>query len=862
MQLVNYTQQLQRLIEKAQAIAVANQHQHCDEHHLLASLLRDPIAQTILTQAGAKLPTIEATNQAVLDQYPTAATTEKKITRQVVAVLLACERVSQAYTDRFVSVDSLLIAMAEHTESQSLQHVFKQSGLSAKAIRIARDNYRNGRVITHATDDTEHPLRDYSRNLTDLAKAGHLDPVIGRDLEIRRLMEVLARRTKNNPVLIGKSGVGKTAIVEGLAQRIAAEDVPDTLKHKHIIALDLGAIVAGTHYRGEFENRFTQIIQTVSNRSDWIVFVDEVHLLIGTGRSDGAMDAANLLKPALANGTLHCIGATTLTEYKQYIEKDPALTRRFQPVYTEEPSVADTISILRGIKEQYERHHGVKIKDSAIVAAANLSDRYITHRCLPDKAIDLMDEAASQRTIELNSKPRELDSVDRKIMHIKIEIAALKKETDSDSKARLHSLEATLIELEASSQQLTDDWAVEKHQLDRIHALNEAVDAAKKNLAIAQRAGDLDYAATLKYGHIPTIERELTELESGSDRRRDTIDDSDIASVITRSTGIPIDALLSSQKDKLVTMETKLRARVVGQETAISAISHALRRAQTGIGDHTRPIGSFLLAGPTGVGKTEVCRALSEFMFDDERAMLRIDMSEYTERHSIARLIGAPPGYIGYEQGGLLTDSVRQRPYQVILFDEVEKAHPDVLNILLQLLDDGHVTDAKGVTVNFKNTIVMITSNLGTPLVQESGPDLEPLETRMMACIESYFRPELINRIDEIILFEPLSEVDMITIVNIQLARLIHRLRHQHLDLTVSQKAKIYLSQHGYNPQYGARPLKRLIQRTIENPLSMQLLNGDVQPGDTVDVDATDTGIQIGKFSSQRLDKSNESLYN
>ncbi|MDG2264651.1 MAG: AAA family ATPase [Candidatus Marinamargulisbacteria bacterium] len=847
MRLVNYTEHLQHLIEKAQTIALAHCHNCCTEHHVLASLLRDSVVQTLITQAGADPLAFDVTNQAVLDNYTRSPSSAKRsVTQSVVSLLLAGERVSQAYGDRFVSVDSLLIAMAEFTHAHAFTQVFKSAKLSAEALRASRDTYRHGRIIKNATDDTDpYPLSDYSINVTDLARSGQLDPVIGRNLEIRRLMEVVSRRTKNNPILIGKSGVGKTAIVEGLAQRIAAEDVPDTLKHKHIIALDLGSVLAGTKFRGEFEQRFTQIIHTVSSRTDCILFIDELHLLIGAGRSDGPMDAANLLKPALAKGTLHCIGATTLTEYKRYIEKDAALTRRFQPIYTQEPTVHDTVSILRGIKEHYERHHGIKIKDSAIVAAAQLSDRYIPNRCLPDKAIDLINEAASQRSIELNSKPRELDTIDRNIMHMNIEIEALKKETDPDAKTRLQSLEGTVIELAATAKKQTAQWAIEKTQLDRIHALKKVYTTTKKNLAIAERTHDFAYASTLKYGRIPDIEAQLTILESGNKRLHDAVDDTDIASVIAGSTGIPIQALLSSQKEKLVAMETKLRDRVVGQEAAITAISHAVRRSQTGIGDHTRPIGSFLLFGPTGVGKTEVCRALSEFMFNDESAMLRIDMSEYTEHHSISRLLGAPPGYVGYETGGLLTDAVRDRPYQVVLFDEVEKAHPDVLNILLQLLDDGHVTDAKGITVDFKNTIVMITSNLGSSLVHPSVSNTESLDTRMMACITDYFRPELLNRIDEIILFETLSEVDMIAIVDIQLNRLNARLAKKNLSLCVSQKAKIYLSQNGYNPHYGARPLNRLIQREIENKLSIQLLNNHVQPGDTILIDAPSSTLTL-----------------
>lgn len=789
-----------------------------------------------------------------MDHYPnTPSRVKRAITQSVVSLLLAGERVSQAYGDRFVSVDSLLIAMTEFTDAQALAQVFQSAKLSAGPLRASCDTYRHGRIIKNATDAiAPYSLCDYSINLTDLAKSGHLDPVIGRDLEIRRLMEVLSRRTKNNPVLIGKSGVGKTAIVEGLAQRIAAGDVPNTLKYKHIIALDLGSIVADTKFRGEFEQRFTQIIQAVSSRTDCILFVDELHLLIGAGRSDGPMDAANLLKPALAKGTVHCIGATTLTHYKHSIEKDAALTRRFQPIYTQEPTVNDTVSILRGIKEHYERHHGVQIKDAAIVAAAQLSDRYISNRCLPDKAIDLIDEAASQRTIELNSKPRELDAVDRKIIHIKTEIAALKKETDPGAKTQLDTLESTLSDWVATAKKQTDQWVIEKTQLDRIHALKEVYDTAKKNLVIAERTSNLEYAATLKYGHIPDIEAELNTLEPDNNRLHDGVDAADIATVVTRITGIPTQTLLSSQKEKLVAMETNLRNRVVGQEAAITAISHALRRSQTGIGDHTRPIGSFLLFGPTGVGKTEVCRALSEFMFNDESAMLRIDMSEYAERHSVSRLIGAPPGYIGYEHGGLLTNSIRERPYQVVLFDEVEKAHPDVLNILLQLLDDGHITDATGITVNFKNTIIMITSNLGSELRHESLSNTESLDTRMMACITDYFRPELLNRIDEIILFETLSEVDMIAIVDTQLNRLNSRLVKQNLSLCISQKAKLYLSQNGYNPHYGARPLKRLIQHEIENELAIQLLNNHIQPGDTISIDVS-TSTRILTVSKAKL---------
>ena len=679
---------------------------------------------------------------------------------------------------------------------------------------------------------------------------GKIDPVIGRDEEIRRAMQVLSRRTKNNPVLIGEPGVGKTAIVEALAQRIVNGDVPDSLKNRRLMALDMGALVAGAKYRGEFEERLKAVLNEVEGNDNVILFIDELHLLVGTGKTDGAMDASNLLKPALARGTLHCIGATTLDEYRKYIEKDAALTRRFQPVYAGEPSVAETISILRGIKEKYEVHHGVKIKDSALVAAATMSDRYITDRFLPDKAIDLIDEAASALKIEVESKPAELDEIDRKIIQLKIESEALKKEDDAASKQRLASVNSELTTLEKKSAEITSLWQAEKVKLGKVNELKAKLDIQRFELEKAQREGNLAKAGELTYGVIPTLQKELAQIESETSKTlaRETVDEDDIAQIIAKVTGIPAEKLMSGEKEKLLKMEEFLHKRVVGQDEALRAVANALRRSRAGLQDANRPIGSFLFLGPTGVGKTELCKALAEFVFDDEAAMLRVDMSEFMEKHSVARLIGAPPGYVGYEQGGVLTEAVRRRPYQVILFDEVEKAHHDVFNILLQVLDDGRLTDSQGHIVNFTNTIIILTSNLGTQALahfEDDEVDKIKIFNEIMEAVRQHFRPEFINRLDEIILFDKLTRENMQDIVDVQFARLAKRLTLRNITIALDKTAKKYLSAKGYDSHYGARPLKRVIQREIENVLAEKILRGEIQDGQSLTIKAKGEALII-----------------
>ncbi|HEX6740750.1 MAG TPA: ATP-dependent chaperone ClpB, partial [Sphingomicrobium sp.] len=770
------------------------------------------------------------------------ATSAPGIDGDAIRILDQAEQIAKKAGDSYVTVERILLAMAL-AKNTDVGGALAKAGLTAQALNAAIDKLRGGRTAdTQGAEDRYDALKKYARDLTDAAREGKLDPVIGRDEEIRRTIQVLARRTKNTPVLIGEPGVGKTAIVEGLALRIANGDVPDGIKDKRLLGLDLGAMIAGAKYRGEFEERLKGVLDEVRQAAgDIILFIDEMHTLVGAGKAEGAMDAGNLLKPALARGELHCIGATTLDEYRKHVEKDAALERRFQPVFVGEPTVPDTISILRGLKEKYELHHGVRITDAAIVAAATLSNRYITDRFLPDKAIDLMDEAASRLRMEVESKPEEIENLDRRIMQLKIEREALKKEQDKASKDRLAKLEEELANLEQQSAELTQRWQAEKEKISAEAKIKEQLDAARLELEQAQRAGDLAKAGELQYGRIPEYEKQLADAQAAAKGAmlREEVTDQDIAAVVSRWTGIPVERMMEGEREKLLQMEQAIGARVIGQEDAVKAVSAAVRRARAGLQDPNRPLGSFLFLGPTGVGKTELTKALAEFLFDDPHAMVRIDMSEFMEKHAVARLIGAPPGYVGYEEGGVLTEAVRRRPYQVVLFDEVEKAHGDVFNVLLQVLDDGRLTDGQGRTVDFTNTIIILTSNLGSQYLAGLGEDepVEKVEPQVMEVVRSHFRPEFLNRLDEIILFHRLSAGHMGPIVDIQLARLGKLLEDRKIKLELTVAARAWLGRVGYDPVYGARPLKRYLQRYIETPLSRKLISGEIGDHSRVIVD-------------------------
>jgi ATP-dependent Clp protease ATP-binding subunit ClpB len=851
MNIDKFTDRAKGFLQSAQTVAIRMNHQRIAPEHLLKALLEDEqgMAAGLIKAAGGDAKRAASETDLALAKIPavsgSGAQTTPGIDNDAVRVLDQAEQIASKAGDSFVTVERLLVALALSLNTAAGK-ALKAGGVTPEGLNTAINGLRQGRSAdTAGAEDRYDALKKFARDLTQAARDGKLDPVIGRDEEIRRTIQILARRTKNNPALIGEPGVGKTAIAEGLALRIANGDVPDTLKDRRLMSLDMGSLIAGAKYRGEFEERLKGVLDEVkAAEGDIILFIDEMHQLIGAGKSEGAMDAGNLLKPALARGELHCVGATTLDEYRKYVEKDPALQRRFQPVMVGEPTVEDTISILRGLKEKYELHHGVRITDAAIVAASTLSNRYITDRFLPDKAIDLMDEAASRIRMEVESKPEEIETLDRRIIQLKIEREALKRETDDASVDRLDTLEGELVNLEEQSAELTTRWKGEKDKINAEARLKEQLDAARLELEQAQRSGDLAKAGELSYGTIPGLQRQLDEAAGATKGAmlREEVTADDIAGVVSRWTGIPVERMLQGERDKLLAMEATIGKRVIGQAHAVKAVSTAVRRARAGLQDPNRPLGSFLFLGPTGVGKTELTKALAEFLFDDPSAMVRIDMSEFMEKHAVARLIGAPPGYVGYEEGGVLTEAVRRRPYQVILFDEVEKAHGDVFNVLLQVLDDGRLTDGQGRTVDFSNTLIILTSNLGSQYLANmaEGDDVSSVEPQVMEIVRSHFRPEFLNRLDEVILFHRLGQAHMAPIVDIQVSRVDKLLADRKIVLDLTDAARAWLGRVGYDPVYGARPLKRAVQRYLQDPLADMILRGEVKDGSTVKVDEGD----------------------
>jgi ATP-dependent Clp protease ATP-binding subunit ClpB len=858
-----YTDRAKGFVQSAQMLALREGHPQLGIEHLLKVLLDDGegLAAGLISRAGGDPKAALRVVEEFLAKQPkvSGASAQPQPTRDLIRLFDSAQKIAQKAGDSFVTAERLLLAIAMEKDTEA-GNALAKAGVTPQGLNSAINEIRKGRTADNASAENAYDaLKKYARDLTAAAREGKLDPVIGRDEEIRRAIQVLSRRTKNNPVLIGEPGVGKTAIAEGLALRIVNGDVPESLKEKALLSLDMGSLIAGAKYRGEFEERLKAVLSEVTAAEGGIIlFIDEMHTLVGAGKADGAMDASNLLKPALARGELHCIGATTLDEYRKHVEKDAALARRFQPVFVSEPTVEDTISILRGLKEKYELHHGVRITDGAIVAAATLSNRYITDRFLPDKAIDLVDEAASRLRMQVDSKPEELDELDRRIVQLRIEQEALKKETDAGSKDRLGRLEKELSDLEEKSSTLTARWQAEKEKLNEAQKLKEQLEQARNDLAIAQRRGEYQRAGELAYGLIPDLEKRLSAAETQDGDKTGLVDEAvtpdDVAQVVSRWTGVPVDKMLEGEKEKLLRMEEQIAKRVVGQTEAVAAVSTAVRRARAGLQDPNRPIGSFMFLGPTGVGKTELTKALASFLFDDDTALVRIDMSEYMEKHAVARLIGAPPGYVGYEEGGALTEAVRRRPYQVVLFDEIEKAHPDVFNVLLQVLDDGRLTDGQGRTVDFRNTLIIMTSNLGSEYLvnQPEGEDSDAVRDEVMAVVKSHFRPEFLNRVDEIILFHRLQRAQMGAIVDIQLARLQKLLDERKITVTLTDAAREWLSEDGYDSAYGARPLKRVIQKNVQDPLAELILSGAVKDGDTIPVDAGPLGLLIGEHSAVR----------
>jgi len=856
MNLEKFTDRAKGFLQAAQTVAIRNNHQRITPDHVLKALLEDSegMASGLIQRSGGNPALAQAEVDKALSKMPDVsgggAQQTPGLDNDAVRLLDQAEQIATKSGDSFVTVERILVAVALATTTAAGQ-ALKAAGVTAQALEAAISELRGGRNADSASAENAYEaMKKYARDLTQAARDGKLDPVIGRDEEIRRTIQILARRTKNNPALIGEPGVGKTAIAEGLAIRIANGDVPDSLKHRRLMSLDMGSLIAGAKYRGEFEERLKSVLDEVKGaEGEIILFIDEMHTLIGAGKGEGAMDASNLLKPALARGELHCIGATTLDEYQKHVEKDPALQRRFQPVFVGEPTVEDTISILRGLKEKYELHHGVRITDGAIVAAATLSNRYIADRFLPDKAIDLMDEAASRLRMEVESKPEEIENLDRRIIQLKIEEMALAKETDQASKDRLDALREELANLEQQSSELTTRWQNERDKIAAEGKIKEALDAARIELEQAQRSGDLAKAGELAYGRIPELERQLAQAQGQADNAllREEVTADDIAGVVSRWTGIPVDRMLQGERDKLLKMEEIIGQRVIGQRDAVHAVSKAVRRARAGLQDPNRPLGSFLFLGPTGVGKTELTKALAGFLFDDDSAMVRIDMSEFMEKHAVSRLIGAPPGYVGYDEGGVLTEAVRRRPYQVVLFDEVEKAHPDVFNVLLQVLDDGRLTDGHGRQVDFTNTLIILTSNLGSQYLANlaEGQDVSVAEPQVMELVRAHFRPEFLNRLDEIILFHRLGQDHMAPIVELQVARVAKLLKDRKITIALTDAAKRQLGRIGYDPIYGARPLKRAVQRYLQDPLAERLLAGEIPDGSTVQVDEGEGGLSF-----------------